>query len=106
MLQHPAQDVARSGTLTVPGFVDRPGGVLVPAHLLPGRAATSNVGVDRVDQGTELHLVVEGRDNDVPPFVPGWVVSVVPHHKTPDAVVRDVDDAQDRRLGPSHLPRP
>jgi hypothetical protein len=48
--------------------------------------------------GFPIGFVVEGRDDDVPPFVPVWVVTVVVDDETSDGVIVGVHPGHDRSL--------
>ena len=70
----------------VAGFLDDSGDVL---HCVsgPGLLAARDLGSGCPETATVLALVVERRYNNVAAFTLFWVVAVVPHDETPDAVI-------------------
>jgi len=82
------------------------------ANRLPSGFAPVDVGGDLFEEGQELGLGVEDVDHHVAALVTIGVVGVVPHDKSTDAVVLDIDPAHRRKTkaapqrGPRNWPRP
>jgi hypothetical protein len=72
------------------GFENDPRGML-NGFCGSGLLAACDLGGGRVETATILTLVVERRDDNVPPFAPHGVEAIVPHDVAPDAVILRID---------------